>query len=153
MDSPKTKYKRSRNPKSFGGKAISYMYCIIKGVVTFMGVLLVWVGMFNLLDYYTVKQSLWMECIQLVLALLLLIATDVFGAHCKDRKQKHRTTFMKWVKSFIALFAIIVAWKSMWNLFDIYITKSTFQRELIYIVVGVFILIVTGAFHDAAESL
>ena len=118
-----------------------------------MGVLLVWVGMFNLLDYYTVKQSLWMECIQLVLALLLLIATDVFGAHCKDRKQKHRTTFMKWVKSFIALFAIIVAWKSMWNLFDIYITKSTFQRELIYIVVGVFILIVTGAFHDAAESL
>jgi len=151
MDSPKTKDKRY--PKSFGKQAFSYMYCIIKGVVTFMGVILVWVGMFNLLDYYTVKQSIWMECIQLVLALLLLIATDVFGAHCKNRKQRHRTTFMKWVKSFIALFAIIVAWKCMWNLFDHYIIESTVQRELIYIVVGVFILIVTGAFHDAAESL
>jgi len=147
----------SKNPRkkreSFGKKAISYMYCIFKGVVTFMGVILVWVGVFNLLNYYTVELSLLMECIQLILALLLLIATDVFGAHCKNRKQKHRTTFMKWVKSFIALFAIIVAWKCMWNLFEYYITDSTVQRELIYTFVGVFILIVTGTFHEAAESL
>ena len=109
--------------------------------LSFIGVVLVWVGVFNLLDYYMFTPSLWMEFVQLAFALLLLLLVYIF---------KSRISI--WISSCVTLFAVITLWKCIWNLCDYHIAKPSLNRELIYMSIGIVLLLGTRTFHEKANG-
>ena len=113
-------------------------------VLSFFGTVLVWVGIFNLGDYYTFESTLVLEICQLLFALTLM-------AMCTYFNYSHGV--QQWVKSCITLFAGILAWKSTWNLCEYYLFEPSMQRELLYTFSGIFLLLVTSTFHQNSKSI
>jgi hypothetical protein len=110
-------------------------------VLSFIGIVMVWVGVFNLLDYYLFTPTLWMEFVQLAFAILLLSLVYIF---------KNRMSI--WISSCVTLFAWITSWKCTWNICEDHIAKPSLGRELIYMSIGITLLLLTRTFHEKANG-
>ena len=112
-------------------------------LVSFFGTILIWVGVYNLTDKYTFTPRLWIEFVELAIAIII-----IYLCHIKLHPRFRPLT------ASIMLFFTIVAWKCSWNIVDYHITPHpTILRELLYVFIGTILLIATGTFYEHAESM
>lgn len=52
------------------------------------------------------------------------------------------------IRDSVAAFLVVVIWKGIYNLFDVFIYHSTWYRAILYTILGLFIMIVSGTIGE-----
>jgi len=184
--------KRERVPATPVQKLFAFFVRVARGMVALSGVVIFWVGLWNLYDMYIFPQALWAELLGILLGFLGLFLSSSMDNHAgltnrnetsdqtNDNEpmavptassdlndidheltvedlnaiaryyQTHHFTVKERIvlvaRAVLALASAILVWKALWNLFDIYIVPTTAGREIVYCVIGAFLLVITGTF-------
>lgn len=112
---------------------------------TSVGVIVFWVGAWNLLDNYLLPHSVWSEigCI-IVGAILFVILTMIYEIPLLKQRDGYFGFVIYTIRDVIASFLVVVIWKGIYNIFDSHLLHSTLVRAFIYMSLGIIVMILSG---------
>jgi hypothetical protein len=131
-------------------KQLFFLYMIhsLKFLLSTLGSLVFWVGLWDFYETYwfpyTLATELSLTFVGMFLYFLLIL---IFKIPIIDRLEHRRGwigTIVRNIRDTAAIFLCIAVWKGGYNLLDIYVFEYSWTRSGIYCAVGFFFMTITG---------
>lgn len=142
----------------------------LRAAIATSGGIIWWIGSWNALEVYLLPENPWVDVGCILVGIILLVLTQTFKLQAgilptvPDTRPPTECTFGNWkavrrvalhwglhyLKSLTALCGSVIMWKGGYKLLDYYLLPTTLLRDILYMVLGLFLLTITDTLSGNA---
>jgi len=123
-------------------------------LVSVFGQCSLWMGVWNLLEYYF-ESTIWREVAYLLFGLLIFFATGTFLTRTYVADDEVTEIRQPWsiclmLRATISILGHLIHQTGVWTILDVFLWEDTHTRDAVYVVVGVTMLFLSGTLETEA---